>query len=909
MRFIFTFLLFLIPQTVLAEISQPLFGNLQNGLRYTLLPLHAEPNRIEIRVKVYAGAVDENDDQAGVAHMVEHLVFRQTAKFPNVMSFLHENQWVRGRNYNAVTTNDNTTYMFTPPDGNLEQGLEALSQMLLYAKLTQRDLDDERKIIFEEWRAGQGVGARMARLRTDSVRAGSRYTRTPVIGTPESIEQMPATQLQQFYRTWYLPNNMQLLIVGDFEPQQAEQLINRYFGAAQKQPLLERDYLEPVLSDRLRITQLQDAQSAVSQIAYIVRFDETEMRRQTDAARYQRLIDRLALAAVNQRFRNQGEALPEGVKTLALRKSDIGQQTVALGIFSNIDKNSHRLGLEQIFSEIARLQHYPITEQELDVQKEKYQEQINNAKQHNSDRDFSGWMQALVSTVLMDKPYLPQPEIAVLFEPMLHKISAEEVNRHIQAWFAAKDRIVQYQAPRLTQIDPITAEQVTALQQKVDSNNIVPPQQEKVIEPMSLEGLKQQGNIVNEQFFPEQRVTHWMLSNGDKVIWLKTPLAEDKTLFQTRSSAGFKAEGLGAWQSQFASQLIMQNAPLDWDVEQLNRWKTLNKINLSAKQTENYLSFSSRVNNDQLADMLRLFYAYQQETKVKDGLDESKEDAFRALDMEHAKNDEKLRMSAVTRLRFGVDSADILPTKDTLTSLSNEDLDLEWQKMMSAPTTYFFVNDLNVQEMSRLVTSYLSAIPRGKPLASSWLLPAEGNQRSAFAMNIEPKNDVKIWYFNPHQWQGKDAVLVSFLQNIATEKLKLSLRDQHLGIYSLRFQAKLNPETHRIESELSFVANPEMTDELIVLANNVLKTLPQQISEANIKQAKIQFSKAEKERLNSVDTWMNRLILSETQFGNPDYLRDMQDLGAEIELDKLKAMASQIYSQQNQKIFITTQKP
>ncbi|SMB79511.1 zinc protease [Pasteurella testudinis DSM 23072] len=908
MRLLFTLFLCLISTFSFAEVSEPLFGRLQNGLRYTLLPLHSEPGHIEIRVKVYAGAVDENDDQAGVAHMLEHLVFRQSEQFPSVMNFLHEHHWVRGRNYNAVTTNDSTTYLFTPPDGNLQQALTALSQMLFHAKLTQADLDDERKIILEEWRAGQGVGARMARLRTESVRVDSRYTRAPVIGTPHSIESMPAGQLQAFYRTWYAPNNMQLLIVGDLEPQATEKLIQTYFGKAESKTVPPRDYLEPKLSDILRTTQLQDAQSAVSQIAYIVRFDESDMREQTEAARYQRWLDRLALAVVTQRFRNQSETLPQGVNSIVLRKSDIGQKTVALGVFSSVAADAHRAGLAQIFSEMERLKRYPITQEELNAQKAKYQAQIDHAKQHKNDRDFRGWVQAMVDSVLVDKSYLTQPEIAALSEPMLQRITLEEVNRHIQNWFGATDRIVQYQAPRLSKIEPIDADWVRQLQAEIEQSAVAAPQQEKVIEPMALDKLEQSGSIVSEQVFAAQNVIHWSLSNGDKVVWLKTPLAQDRTWFQSQSSAGFQGEGLGRWQSQFATQLVLQNAPLDWEAAQLERWKSVNKVNLSAKQSEQYLTFSAQVENSKIADMLRLFYAYQQETAIKEGLDESKESTRRSLDMQAQQSTEHLRLSALSRLRFGSDDPAVLPQKDALDSLSPQDLDQVWRKMVSAPTTYFFVNDLAKQEMQQWVTTYLAGIPRRQALPSTRILPTEGKQRAAFAMNLAPKEDVKIWYFTPYQWQGKDAVLVSLLQNIATQKLKLSLRDEHLGVYSLRFESKLNPETHRIESELSFTANPAMTDSLITLANQVLQALPAQISEEDVKLAKSQFLKAEKERLKRVDTWLNRLVLSENQFANPQYLSDMQQLGVEIDLPKIKAMAANLYSEQNQKVFVTTQK-
>lgn len=895
---------------VQAEISQPVQGTLENGLRYTVLPLHDEKGHLEIRMKVYAGSVDENDDQAGVAHMVEHLVFRGTEKYPDgLMPYLHEQKWVRGRNYNAVTTNDNTTYMLTPPkEAGLEQSLDALSQMLFFAKITQKDLDDERKVIMEEWRGGQGVGQRMNRVRTNVVRMDSRYTRHPVIGTQESINTMPAGQLQKFYQAWYAPNNMQLLIVGDTTVEESEKLIKHYFGKIASRALAKRDYLEPKLSNDLRTVQIQDEQSGGSQIAYIVRFDERKLRQQNDEGRYARMLDRLAVAAVTQRLRNEQENLPEGIRSVVLRKSDIGQNTVALALFAGVDEKSHQQGLVQIFSEIERLKRFPITQAELERQKEKIQTQIDWAKKHDGDRDFSGWMQAMANSVLMDQPYLSQPEIAERSEPILHNITLDELNRHIQQWFEHSDRIVQYQAPRLTKIDPIEADLVKNLQKQTASREIAPPQQEKIIEPMALESIRQSGEIVSEQIFAKENVHYFTLSNGDRVVWLNSPTAKDKTYFEARSSAGFKAKGLGQWQSQIAVQLAAQNAPLDWEIEQLNRWKELKKVNLNISQKADELYYTAFVDNDKLADLLRLYYAYQQETRIKDGVDETKESISSTIDLGNDDSPENKRLKALNKLRFGTEQTDILPNKAGLNELSEAELNRIWESVRRVPTTYYFVSNLSEQEIKPLILHYLAAIPRTEMLEKEEQLPLKGRETVRFPLNLEPKDNVQMWFFTEHPWQGKDAVLVSLLRTITANKLKLSLRDEHLGIYSLRFESSLNPNSHRIESELTFSTSPEKSDEMIRLAEKVLKALPQQISEEEVRIAKAQFLQGEKERLKSPHSWLSRLILSDKQYRSPKYLSEVEQLADAISLGNIQEIAAKLYDENNLKVFITTQK-
>ncbi|WP_439327720.1 insulinase family protein [Lonepinella sp. BR2357] len=893
-----------------AEIPQPIQGQLDNGFRYALLPLHSEKNHVEIRLKVNAGAVDETDDQTGVAHMVEHLTFRASEKYPHgIMPYLHAQQWQRGQHYNAVTNNDSTTYMFSPPHKpDLNQLFDVLSQMLFHAKITATDLDDERKIILEEWRQGQGVAERMNRLRTNTVRIDSRYTRSPVIGSQESILTMPAENLQNFYRTWYVPNNMQLLIVGDIDGEQTERFIQQYFAPIPAKTLPQRDYYEPRLSDTLRTIQLQDPQSGMSQVAYIVRFDEKYLRQQSEQGRYLRLLDRIALNLLTQRLRNQQSELPQGVNSLVVRKSEIGKNTVALGIFAGVDEQSHTQGLQQIFNEIERLKQHPFTQQDLAKQKALIQQQIDKARQANNERDFAKWVQVMQETLLADKPYYSQQELVELTEPLLQKITLDEVNRHIQRWFQQPDRIVQYQAPRLTQIEPITQEMVVNLQQKTEKMRFSEPVQEKIIPLKTFPEITQTGSIIAEKAYPEQNVIYFTLSNGDKVVWLKSELANDSTYFQTQSSAGFQGEGLGYWQSQIASQLLMQNAPRDWTEEEIQHWKKQHNINLLAKQSEQKLSFSAVVKNTHLADLLRLYYAYQQETTITQGLKDVKKQMIRHLDLTRKDTLENQQIKALTQLRYGVERTDVLPTLAELQDLNYQNLQQQWQQMRATPTTYYVLNNMEYDQIKTVIQQYLSTIPRQQALASQQTLPLTGVDRRDFAMNIAPKNDVRLWTFQPHKWQGKDAVLVSLLRQIASQKLKLSLRDKHLGVYSLRFESQLNPETQRIESELHFTANPAKTHELIKQAQQVLQHLAEQITESDVQSAKKQFIQAEKERQKSPYIWLNRLMLSDNQFNSPQYLTELNQLAENITLDNIQEMAKQIYQPNNVKVFVITQK-
>lgn len=909
MRLIFLLFLCFISHFSQAEIK-PIQGKLANGFNYILLPYAQDKGRIEIRLKVKAGAIDQSDEQNAVAHMLEHMVFRASKDYPQgVMNVMHQQGWQRGINYNAVTTAETTTYMLLPPTHqNIDDSFHFLSQMLFYAKLDKADLDKERLIVLEEWRSKQGVAARMNLQRTASVRVDSRYARGSVLGSQQDIQQLKIAQLRQFYQQWYVPNNMTLLVIGDINPEQITQKITQYFTALPAKSLPVRTYYDPQLSNQLRIHKLQDPQSGVSQIAFIWRFDEKSSRGNSSSARYSRLVDRLTLALLNQRLRQQQKDLASGVNSLVVRKSEIGQNVVALGLFAGVKQQSHQQGLAQILQEIERLKRYPFSQQELDQQKALIQQQIDFAKQNNKPRDFAQWTQAMVNTLLSDKDYLPQVAIANLTEPMLQQISLAEVQHRLTQWINASDRIIQYQLPYQTSGFTLTVTEFNNLLHQIEQMEVAPPQAPQQFEQVTMPPIKQTGSILNQKNFPQQKVIHWSLSNGDKVVWLQSPLAQDKTYFQAKSSAGFTAKPLHYWQSQIASQLVAQTAPFDWQMEQFDQWKKRHKVNLSFEQTSNELRFSGQADNQNLDQLFSLFYAIEQQTQIKpENIEEIKQDLEQQLQRQINHPTQQKLMEQIEKLKYGkkITTESLKQQLEQLDQLDEQQLNQQWRLISQAPTTYYIVNNLTVAEMQTLVSHYLASIERGEKLSPQAPLTTNGQQTMQLNLGNQAKQDIYIWWFNDYPWQGKDAMLVSLLQHIASQKLKLSLRDQQLGIYSLTFKTSLNPQNQRIESELKFTASPENSKQLIAQAKQIYQQLAILIDQQDVQQVKELFVQQEQARLARVTTWLNRLILSEEQYGDPGYLTEMQNLADFITLENLTKVAKQL-NNDNVKVLMVT---
>lgn len=153
-------------------------------------------------------------------------------------------------------------------------------------------------------------------------------------------------------------------------------------------------------------------------------------------------------------------------------------------------------------------------------------------------------------------------------------ITAQDVQNLLEQWFTAKNRIVQYQLPRMAKIEAIHQAEFDRIAKQVSQEKLSAPIEKEVLPSMNLAPFTSvQGKIVATEDFPAENVVHWTLENGDKVVWLKSTFANDRTFFRAVNSAGFMVQGLSPWQSQMAVQMIAQSSPENWQVEQLVQWK------------------------------------------------------------------------------------------------------------------------------------------------------------------------------------------------------------------------------------------------------------------------------------------------------------------------------------------------
>jgi len=207
-------------------------ATLPNGLKYFIRQNDKPAQRVSMRLAVKAGSMMEADDQRGLAHLIEHMAFNGSTHFkPGEIFSYFESVGARlGPHVNAYTSFDETVYMLDLPTDKpeiLDKAMTALADYAGGLTLGPDEINKERPVVIEEWRLGLGAGSRIRDKQLPLLFYKSRYAERLPIGRPDVIRNAPPERLRAFYDTWYRPERMALVVVGDVKPEGSVTMISR----------------------------------------------------------------------------------------------------------------------------------------------------------------------------------------------------------------------------------------------------------------------------------------------------------------------------------------------------------------------------------------------------------------------------------------------------------------------------------------------------------------------------------------------------------------------------------------------------------------------------------------------------------------------------------------------------------
>jgi zinc protease len=210
-------------------------GELANGFRYLVKQNQEPKNRVAVFLYVSAGSLNETDSQRGVAHFLEHMMFKGTDNYPtgSLVEYFQSIGMSFGDDVNAHTTFDQTVYNLILPSGSekeLNSGFSVMADYARRAKLDDEQINNERGVILAEKRSRDSASYRTQVAGMEFAFRGTRLAERMVIGLDGILQRADRTTLKTFYDAWYRPENMVLIVVGDMDPKTAEQLVEKHFS-------------------------------------------------------------------------------------------------------------------------------------------------------------------------------------------------------------------------------------------------------------------------------------------------------------------------------------------------------------------------------------------------------------------------------------------------------------------------------------------------------------------------------------------------------------------------------------------------------------------------------------------------------------------------------------------------------
>jgi zinc protease len=518
-------------------------GTLPNGLRYYVRANGKPSRRAELRLVVKAGSVLEDDDQQGLAHFVEHMEFEGTRHFPrqSIVDFLSSLGLSIGPDANAATSYDDTQYTLRVPTdvpGVLDRALLVVEDWAQGAAFDQSGIDRERGIVLSEWRMHLGASERTQ----DKIRRvqleGSRYADRSPIGKPDSIEHAQREQLTRFYRDWYRPDLMAVIVVGDVDRDAVVTLIKEHFSSfSPPSPERRRPGFDVPEHPGARYAVVTDKETTATAVAIS---DLRPARNQGSVGGYRDLmLDQLFAAMLGTRLDELSQSTnPPFLRAGADRRLFPAPRTRDEAKLQAIVSNDGvGRGLDALTTELLRVARFGFTATELARAKQSMMLGSERAVTESPDRESASRADEYTRNFLEDEALPTIWQELAFHRRFVPGITLAEVNALAGEWFPEGNRLVVVSAPEAAGVVVPNQTQLAAVV-KTASAKRLEPYEDTAAGQSLMDAPPPRGTIVKTTTRPEAGITEWTLSNGATVVLKPTTLKEDQILFRAVAPGG-----------------------------------------------------------------------------------------------------------------------------------------------------------------------------------------------------------------------------------------------------------------------------------------------------------------------------------------------------------------------------------
>ncbi|MCB9681739.1 MAG: insulinase family protein [Alphaproteobacteria bacterium] len=882
-------------------------GTLPNGLRWYVEPNARPEGRAELRLAVKAGSILEDDDQRGLAHFVEHMAFNGTEHFPgnDIIAYLEGLGMRFGAHLNAYTTFDETVYVLQLPTDDpatLASGFMMLRDWATGVTFDPEECEKERGVVLEEWRLGQGLQQRIQDATLPLLFHGSRYLDRLPIGNEATLLDFTCDRAQRFYDTWYRPDLMAVMAVGDFDPKQVERDIRTWFGPLRNpEPERERTWYTVPDQDGPLVGILSDPE--LPQGAVQIADKVVEVEGQDHQAYRDFLTGQLLFLMLNERLAVASQALDAPFLGAASSESPLGHlrslQTLML-----VQKEGRELDtLQAGLAELERIKRFGFNPGELDRARDELARNMQTYYDERSKTDSSTHIEELLRVYLTDEPMPGIPYEWAMSQVYLPAITLDEVNALARAegFFPGTSRVIEMLVPQAGATVAPTEAQVLDVMARVPTLDLEPLVEEVDDRPLLAE-LPTPGTATKVGADPDLGTSTWRLSNGVTVVLKPTTFQEDEVLFQGFSPGGTSVVSDDAFVPAItATSLMMRSGLGDMDVVTLARKLAGKEARVTPSLGRTREFFSGGASTHDLETMFQLLYLSVTAPRFS-------EDAF-ALEVQGRREALRNRDAspdavfedAFTRLVWGDDPRQ---TNWTLDELDQMDLATSAAVFRDrfgdvGDFTFVFVGNLDEATFVPLLERYVASLP-ATGRQDGW--KDDGSRRVPGVHTVEfprgdtPRGHVRILFHGPFEdgWKARDEL--EAVGAVLETSLLQTLREDLGGTYgvSVNEGASREPVTTYALS-IDFECDPSRLDELLAATWDQIDAVREDpVRPTAIETLQEKDRRSHETALSSNGYWVDALAAALSRGDDPRTLLDFASRNAALTASGVSARAREV---------------
>ena len=876
-------------------------GTLSNGLTYYIRNNGKPEDKVELRLVVNAGSIMETDRQLGLAHFMEHMNFNGTKNFKknDLVDYLQSIGVKFGADLNAYTSFDETVYILPIPSDDpekLEKGFQILEDWAHNTTLSEEAIDGERGVVLEELRLRLGADERMQKVTLPKIMYGSKYAERLPIGTKENLENFAYDDVRDYYNTWYRPDLMAVVAVGDLDVATLEAKIKEHFSSIENEenPKPREAYELPNHEETL-IAIASDKEAAFTsvQVLYKDPFEAPEVETVGDYR--ERLVKNLFSTLINNRLDElRNSANPPFVFGFSYYGGTFARTKNAYQSFAQTSPNGQMAALKAILEENERVKRYGFQEGEFERAKKSLLARLE--KQYN-DRDKMESNRMIGQYVNHYLDGEPIPGIAWEFnttKDLLPTIRLEEIGALINGFIHDDNRVIVLTGPEKEGVEQVTEEEVRQLLDQIKSAEIE-PYQDKEVRSELMETMPAAGSVVETKYDPDLDITTMTLSNGAKVTYKKTDFKNDEVLFKAYSPGGtslYSDEELLA--TTFANSGLTQAGIGGLTLNDMSKFMSGKIVRVSpyiSSFSENFDGSAAPKDLETLFQMVHLYFTSLNKDEEAYNSHMDKQKSFLGNLMANPQFYFQDQMGKIRN--EGNPRYSGFPTVEKMDA---SDYDLAYQKYQerfadAGDFHFYFVGNIDEAQLKQYASTYLASLP-GKN-SNEQYVPTEFRRKDIYQKHViekgsDPKSYVSIfWEEEFSSYDAETDMAMDALGEVLTIKLVEKLREEEGGVYGVGANGNLSKITYPLLTfSISFPCGPENTEKLIAAAlNEVEKIKNEGVTPEDMGKIKETYLVKQKEDLKTNQYWITNMVRAD---------QEVRNLGSMMKLEeKLEKLTSE----------------